>query len=320
MAEDAKTSADEASQEAAPAPDRLETEPKSKSVDWTPAEIGAPQELVMQMSASAAVKGKASQGGKTSEDVVQAYQELKRSVKPRTVEGGMTEQLKKPVKAAPPLPPHPTDVKEETEEASSKPKARAKPTPPQPPGHVERFSGPLGVEMSSGPPAIPSLVPPAVSLHPPPHPAMSEESMKWSELKKEMGDIVSAVEKQVEAAASSSEGLAKAEEELDRMADMASRRQRPLLASELSDEQIRPKIQRGGSNETENEEGLVSFPAQIFSFLAAPVLPESEDTLTLDGSLQSLMTVNGEELGHNVHIQQEVKDETGTVVSTPITL
>ncbi len=145
--------------------------------------------------------------------------------------------------------------------------------------------------------------------------------MKWSELKKEMGDIVSAVEKQVEAAASSSEGLAKAEEELDRMADMASRCRRPLLASELTDEQIRPKIrQRGGSNETENEEGLVSFPAQLFSSLAAQVPPESDLPFTLDGSLQSLVTVNGEELGPNVHIQQEVKDETGTVVSKPITL
>ena len=145
--------------------------------------------------------------------------------------------------------------------------------------------------------------------------------MKWSKLKKEMGDIVIALEKSVEAAAFSTEGLVKAEEELDRMAGMASRCQRPLLASELSDEQIRPKIQRGGSDEEEKEEGLVSFSAQLFSSFAAPVVPEIEGTsFTLDAALQSLRTVNGEELGPDVHIQQEVKVETGTVVSTPITL
>ncbi len=278
----------------------------SKSADWTPAAIGAPPELVKQMSASAVAKGSA--------------EAPERAVRARTVDSGMMEQLKKPVKPAPPMPPGSvvfTVVQEKTEEES---KPRTKPKPRQPPGSMEKFTGPLGVSLSPGPPPIPSLVPPAVSLHPTPHQAMSEESMRLTELKKEMGVIVSAVEKQVEAAASSSEGLAKTEEELDRMADMASRRQRSLLASELSDEQIRPKIQRGGSNETENEEGLVSFPAQLFSSLAAPVLPEIEDTFTLDGSLQSLMTVNGEELGPNVHIQQEVKDQTGTVVSTPITL
>ena len=121
----------------------------------------------------------------------------------------MAAQLQKPVK--PPPPQKPLSVKKEkrTDDESAKP--RPKPTPPEPPGCGERFSGPLGVAMSSGPPPMVSVVPPEISIHPSPHPEMSEESMKWLDLKKEVGDIVTAVAKSVEAAASSTEGLVKAE-------------------------------------------------------------------------------------------------------------
>ncbi len=129
----------------------------------------------------------------------------------------MREQLQKPVEPAPPMPPVPV-VAEKAEDVS---KPRAKPIPPQPPGSVERFAGPLGVSLSPGPPPIPSLVPPAVSSPPveatetSSHQVMeaSEESMRWMDLKKEIGTIVGALERQVEADSSSSEDLAKAEEE-----------------------------------------------------------------------------------------------------------
>ena len=75
--------------------------------------------------------------------------------------------------------------------------------------------------------------------------------------------------------------------------------------------------QCGCSNEAENEETSISFPPQLFDSLAAPA---NDLQFTSDGSLQSLVTVTGEESGPTVHIQQEVNDETGTVVSEPCAL
>ena len=268
----------------------------------------APQEMAMHMSASAITKGS-------------AEKPPERLTGPRTVVDGMTAQLQKPVKPPPPQKPQSVKKEKRTDDESAKP--RPKPTPPEPPGYGERFSGPLGVEMSSGPPPIVSVVLPEMSVHLAPHPEMSEESMKWLDLKKEVGDIVTAVEKSVEAAASSTEGLVKAEEELGKLAEaeIVNRGQRPLLASEMSDELIRPKSQDGGSNEMEDD-GPVNFPAPLFAAFAPPVSPGSPDLseFTLNGTLQSLRSIEGEEQGSFVHIEQEVKDESDTVVNTPITM
>ena len=152
---------------------------------------------------------------------------------------------------------------------------------------------------------------------------MSEESMKFLNLKNEVGDIVTAVEKSVEAAASSTEGLVKAGEDLDKLAEaeIVNRGQRPPLASELPEELIRPKSQEDGSNEMEEDEP-VNFAAQLFTAFAHPVSPGSPDLseFTLNGTLQSLRSIEGEEQGSFVHTEQEVKDEYDTVVNTPITM
>ncbi len=132
----------------------------------------------------------------------------------------------------------------------------------------------------------------------------------------------------VEAAASSTEGLVKAEEDLDELAkaEIVNRGPRPLLASGSPEELIRPKSQEEGSREMEEDEP-VNFAAQLLNTFALPVSPGpgspslSEYTLNgFNGTLQSLRSVEGEEQGTDVHTEQEVKVETGTVVSTPITL
>ena len=169
-----------------------------------------------------------------------------------------------------------------------------------------------------------SVVPPAVAIHPSPQPEMSEDPVKFLNLRKG----ITAMTMSVGAAASSTEGLVKAEEVLDELAkaEIVNRGPRPLLASGSPEELIRPKSQEEGSREMEEDEP-VNFAAQLLNTFALPVSPGpgspslSEYTLNgFNGTLQSLRSVEGEEQGTDVHTEQEVKVETGTVVSTPFAL
>ena len=73
------------------------------------------------------------------------------------------------------------------------------------------------------------------------------------------------------------------------------------------------------------EEEQVNFAAPLFDTLARPVSPGSPSFIdytlnAFNGTMSSLRTVEDEEQGTDVNTEQEVKVETGTVVSEKFTL
>ena len=232
----------------------------------------------------------------------------------RALADALTSQPKKPFKSPPP--PKPSRAQTAKDELIKKPKS--KPSPPEPPGIGERFTGPLGVELSSGPPPMVNVVmppPPGVcavpcqAIHPTPHPEvsqreplillMSEDSLKFEDLRKEITAMTMSV-----GAASSSEDWMKAKEDID----------------ELINAEVAVGFLAVSSSEMKAEE-QVNFDAPPFDTSSARPVSAGSPSLTdytlnaFNGTVSSLRSVEDEEPGTNVNTEQEVKVETGTVVS-----